>query len=52
MQILPIQSEICHTFHYHVNVISKLTTEFITELVEIVHFFSIIINFDVQALWG
>ena len=45
MQILLIQSEICHTFLYHVNVILKLTTEFVTELVETVHFFSIIINF-------
>ena len=50
MQILQIQSEICHIFHYHVNIISKLMTDFVTELVEIVRFFSIITNFSVQAM--
>ena len=50
MQILLIQSEICHIFHYHVNIISRLMTDFVTELVEIVHFFSIVIDFNVQAM--
>ena len=50
MQILLIQSEICHIFHYHVNIILKLMVEFVTELVEIVHFFSIVTNFSVQAI--
>ena len=45
MQILQIQSEICH-----MNIISKLMTEFVTELMEIVHFFSIVTNFSVQAM--
>ena len=35
MQILLIQPEICHIFHYHVNIISKIMTKFFTELVEI-----------------
>ena len=51
MQSLLIQSEICHIFHYHVNMISKPMTEFVTELVEIVYFFSIVTNFSVQAMW-
>ena len=38
MEFLLIQSKICHIFHYHVNMISKLMTEFVTELVEIVLF--------------
>ena len=50
MQILLIQSKICHIFHYHVNIISKLMTEFVTELVETVHFFGIVTNFSVQAM--
>ena len=50
MQILLIQPEICHIFHYHVNIISKLVTEFVTELVKIVHFFSVVTNFRVQAI--
>ena len=50
MQILLIQFEICHIFHYHVNIILKLMVEFVTELVEIVHFFSIVTNFSVQAM--
>ena len=33
-QILLIQSKICHVFHYHVNIISKLMAEFVIELVE------------------
>ena len=45
IQILQIQSKICHMFHYHVNM-----TKFVTGLVEIVHFFSIITNFNVQAM--
>ena len=50
MQIRLIQSEICHIFDYHVNIISKLMTDFVTELVEIVHFFSIVANFIVQTM--
>ena len=50
MQSLLIQSEICHIFHYRVHIISKLMTEFISELVEIVYFFSIVTNFSVQAM--
>ena len=50
MQILPVESEICHIFNYHVNILSKLMTQFITESVEVVHFISIITNFSVQAL--
>ena len=52
MQIVLIQSEICHTFHYHVNIIPKPMTEFVTELVETLHFFSIVTNFSVQAMWS
>ena len=47
-----IQSKICHIFHYDVNMMSKLMTEFVAELVEIAHFFSIITNFSVQAMRG
>ena len=47
---LPVQPKICHFFHYHVKIIWKLMTEFVTELVEIVHFFSIVTNFSVQAM--
>ena len=36
MQILPIQSEIRHIFHYHVNIILKHMVEFVSESVEIV----------------
>ena len=50
MQIILIQSDICNIFHYHVNIMSKLMTEFVTELVEIVRFFSIVTNFSVQAI--
>ena len=50
MQILPVQPEICHIFHYHVKIVWKPMTEFVTELVEIVHFFSIVTNFSVQAM--
>ena len=32
------------------NIISKLMTKFITELVEIVHLFSIVANVSVQAM--
>ena len=32
------------------NRISKLMTEFVTELVEIVHLFSIVANISVQAM--
>ena len=49
MQVLLIQPEICHIFHYHVNIISKYTVEFVTELVKVVHFFTIVTNFSVQA---
>ena len=42
LQILLIQSKICHIFRNHLNIISKLMTEFVTELVETAHFFSII----------
>ena len=35
---------------YYVNIISKLMAEFVTELAEIVHFFSIVTNFSVQAM--
>ena len=52
MQILLIQSEICHIFHYHVNITSKIMTEFVTELVETMHFFSVINNFSVPAMCG
>ena len=52
MQILLIQPEICHIFHYHVNKISKFVAEFVIELVEIVHFFSIVNNFSVLAMRG
>ena len=37
-------------FYYHMNIISKLMTEFVIELVETVHFFSIVTNFIVQAM--
>ena len=47
-----VQSKICHIFHYDVNMMSKLMTEFVAELVEIAHFFSIINNFSVQAMRG
>ena len=50
MQILLIQSEIRHIFHYHVNIILKHMVEFVSESVEIVHFFSIVTNFSVQAM--
>ena len=50
MQNLLIQSDIYHIFHDHVNVISNFMTEFVTELIEIVHFFSIITNFSVHAM--
>ena len=50
MQIPLIESEICHIFHYHANIKLKLVTDFVTELVEIVHFFSMVTNFSVQAL--
>ena len=50
MQILLIQSEIRHTFHCYVNILLKLKVDFVTELVEIVHFFSIVISFNVQAM--
>ena len=46
MQILLIQSEIRHIFHY-VNIMLKLMAEFVNELVEIVHFFSIVTIFCV-----
>ena len=36
MQILLIQSEIRHIFHYHVNIILKHMVEFVSESVEIV----------------
>ena len=51
MKILLIQSKICHIFHYHMNIILKLMGEFISELVEIVHFTSIVTNFSVKP-WG
>ena len=35
---------------YYVNIISKLMAEFVIELAEIVHFFSIVTNFSVQAM--
>ena len=35
---------------FYVNIISKLVAEFVTELVEIVHFFNIVTNFSVQAM--
>ena len=47
---LLIQSEIRHIFHYDVNIILKLMVEFLSESVEIVHFFSIVTNFGVQAM--
>ena len=50
MQILLIQSWICYIFQYHLNKISKLMTDIVTELVEIVHFFSTVTNFSVQAM--
>ena len=50
IQILLFQSEICHIFHYHVKILLKVMTDFITELVKIVHFFSIITSFSVQAM--
>ena len=40
-------------FHYHViyvNIISKLMTDFATELVETVHLFSTVTNFNVQIM--
>ena len=39
-----------YKFYYHVNIISKLMTKFVTELVEIVHFFSIVNSFRLQAM--
>ena len=36
---LLIHSEVCNDFHYHVNVILKLMTEIVTELVDIAHIF-------------
>ena len=50
MQILLIQSEIRHTFRYHVNTILKHMAEFVSESAEIVHFLSIVTNFSVQAM--
>ena len=50
MQILLIQFEICHIIYYYVNIISRLMAEFLTELVEIAHFFSIVTNFSVQDM--
>ena len=50
MQTLLIQCDIRHIFHYHVNIILKFMVDFVTELVEIVHFFSIATNFNVQAI--
>ena len=44
IQVLLNQSEICYISHYHMNIISKLIAEFVTALVEVVHFFSITIN--------
>ena len=41
---------IFHIFHYHVNIISKLMTEFVSELVEFVHSLYIVTNFNVQAM--
>ena len=49
MQILLIQSEIRHIFHYHVNIIFKLMVEFVTKLVEIVHFSSIVSVKDMRS---
>ena len=46
MQTQLIPSKICHIFHYHVNIISKLMTEFVTELIEVVHFFNKVTNFS------
>ena len=38
-------------FYHHLNIISKIITrKFVTELVEIVHFFSIVTNFSVQVM--
>ena len=37
-------------FHYHENIISKLMTVFVTELVEIVHYFHIVTNFSVKDM--
>ena len=39
MQILLIQSEFCHIFDYHVKIMSKVMTEFVAELVKILHLF-------------
>ena len=50
MQVLLIQSEICHIFHYLVNIILKLMAEFVTGLVEVVHFFSILTSVSVQSM--
>ena len=50
MQVLLIQYEIRHIFHYHANIILKPMVEFVTELVEIVHFFGIVTKFSVQAM--
>ena len=50
MQILLIQSEIRQIFHYHVNITLKLMVEFVTELVEVVHFFGIVTNVSVRAM--
>ena len=49
-QTLLIQSKICYNFHYHVNIISKLRTEFVAEFVEMVHIFSITTDFSVQSM--
>ena len=50
MQVLLIQSEICHIFHYLVNIILKFIAEFVPELVEFVHFFSIPTSYSVQSM--
>ena len=50
MQILLIQSKIRHIFHYHVNIILKHMVEFVSESGEIVHFFSVVTSFSVQAM--
>ena len=36
----------------HFSLLCEYMTEFATELLEIVHFFSIVTNFSVQAMWS
>ena len=49
-EISYIQSKICQNLHYYGNITSKLMVNFMSELVEIAHLFSIIIKLSVQLM--